>query len=669
MFTFLFQLRYNKYIDARHKTIGGYSIRMNIIEKLSILSSKSRYKGLFLLLLRSEDYVNSQTLAQDLHVSSRTIKNDLLQLRDELGKVNITILAKPSHGYKLYIENENDEKQIKDYFKIYQLTTIDNDFDTKVQYILRRLLLSNQPIKIDTLKEELYISYSSSLNKEINAIKTLLSNFSLTLKSKPHHGLSIHGKSYQKIMLCIRLYKIYDQNDLEPSGINDFDKLFTCSVRNQIKASFVKAITSSRLVFSDIHAERFVMYLIFFSNQKIKNLELPTLDFSYTETDEHAFVIELIERLKIRYNVFDFSEEIVQFLTYIAIMSTDLYRFKDCSYEHYNSLYTKSVIIRNYLIEHISSYLQVDFFEDYTCIKDLLKIVIPISIKIELNVSDDLDFGFFDIKSNTESPILSQYINKLEADFYTQYSYHLSFREKHLLLSIFEGVIHRINPYQKKLKLAIIAVNGRLGTQQLKFNLKHYFGQYIEKIETKVLYELDSRDDWDFDYYLCSSYGKNMNIPFKPIYYADENVIESEYVDSLSEVFYQSLGYDETLPELEKEFISPQHRFGEFPLSLHFYPNHTYEEIHIDEMNDIQIFYCLNSEIESIKVFIFENEDDFTMHGTKCFLFISLDIQNNRQKLKMILSIIKSITTNQQAFLELCHDQNRQCDYKEIIRL
>lgn len=50
--------------------------------KLAFLENNSRFKALFLLLLRSEDYKKSEELAKDLGVTSRTIKNDFKILKE-----------------------------------------------------------------------------------------------------------------------------------------------------------------------------------------------------------------------------------------------------------------------------------------------------------------------------------------------------------------------------------------------------------------------------------------------------------------------------------------------------------------------------------------------------------------------------------------------------------
>ena len=58
-------------------------------KKLSFLDKNNRFKALFLLLLRSNDYKKSSVLAEELEVSSRTIKNDMKVLKKELLQTDI----------------------------------------------------------------------------------------------------------------------------------------------------------------------------------------------------------------------------------------------------------------------------------------------------------------------------------------------------------------------------------------------------------------------------------------------------------------------------------------------------------------------------------------------------------------------------------------------------
>lgn len=633
---------------------------MDLHDALLFLDTNPRYKALFLLLLRAEGFKTSEALGLELGVSSRTVKTDLQNMRRDLQKLELQLLSKPSKGFLLLIKNPDLATELKEYFQIYQAETLDTDFDMRVQYILRRLLTSEAAVKVEALEEELCLSVNNSLTRELQQAKKKLSGYRLELRVRPHYGLSITGKRFAKIMFLVRLYKLFNKGVSPQYFIDDYNKLFSCSKDNKeiIRSLFCSVIKKYRIVFSDIYAERFVMYLVYFLNQakcgQARELELPVLAFRYQVTEEFALVQELLNRLYKRLPSWKASEQELLFLTYIALMSTDLYRFRDCTEANYDSLYPLANTVENFVLKSFGTYLQIDMFHDYTCTKDLLKIILPISLKILLGISDDVDLGFRNLQSMEYRPVFKVLLGRLCQDFSQWYHYLLSEREQYLIFLTILGLLNRIKLPHSRLNLAIIALDGRLSTQQLKFNLQRYFMDFIEKIETKVLYELHSMPECTYDYYLCMEYGKNMNIPYKPIYYAREGLRESEYVESLNQIFFAAYNYDKILPAIELFQLEESYRFAVFPVHKFLESEISYAHCALGAKKEIQVYFRLTCQQEHIRLFYFENAEAMTIYSEKYFLIIELDIKNDIFKLKMFLNWLDRIAENPEGLAKIC---------------
>ncbi|WP_115753274.1 HTH domain-containing protein [Listeria kieliensis] len=631
---------------------------LDLAKKLEFLNSKPRFKALFLLLLRAEDYVKSEELAHELNVTSRTVKNDIQNLKAELEKTGIPLISKRSKGYKLAITDLKLENELKGYFQIYQSETIDSEYDLRVQYIVRRLLSTNAFVKLETIQNEL--ASTNPLTKEIYRVKKIVSDYGLYFRVRPHYGVKIEGAEFRKIMLIIRLYKYFNKTANPDFGILTYNALFFCDPeeKKRLRKVFYKTMTHSRVVFSDINAERFFVYLLYFRNQVLgKNsvfLDLPNIEFDFRHTEEFVLVLELLQKLKNQFKGFDFSDEIIEFLTNIAVISSDLYRFRDCTKENYDTLLEFGEETRNFLFRRLSEKLQIDVFDDYTCMKDLLKIMIPIGLKIKWNVSDSVDLGYEKIRMNDGEPLLQFFMAQIYQEFTEKYGYHFSRREQHMIFSTFLGMLNRIVLTHRKLKLAIIAIDGRLSTQQLKFNLKRYFSEYIEHIETRVLYELDFSSDRDYDYYLCANYGKNMNIQYRPIYFAEENMTEFEYVDSLRHIFLEAYDYDEILPPIHFEVIPPNYKFQSFPVMNFFQEGMIYERMELSGKMSIHIYLNLCSKQEEFQIFSYEAQEA----NTEFYLKINLMIAENKQKLRMLLNILNRLAENPEKLAELYSEKN-----------
>ncbi|GGP07513.1 MULTISPECIES: HTH domain-containing protein [Oceanobacillus] len=642
---------------------------LDLSNKFKFLDGKARFKSLFLLLLRSETYMTSDRLAAELGVTSRTIKNDIRTLKEELVKADLLITSKQSQGYKLEIADKEYENRIKEYFQIYQPKTIDTEFDNRVQYILRRLLTSHQPVKVEFLQYELNVSYP--LSKELQRVKEIMSDYNLTLVVRPHYGMLVQGAQFKKIMLTIRVYKYFDKNPTSDFGIAEYNKLFICDRSDMeiIRKIFYETITKSRIVFSDINAERFIIYLVYFRNQnrnkKEIDLELPSIVFDYHTTEEYELVEKLIKNLQKEFEGFTFTKDIIQFLTYMAVISTDLYRFKDCTVENYDTLITLAEETRNFLLKELSGYLQIDTFDSEGWLKDLLKIMIPISMKIKLDVSDRVDLGYRNIRdSNEQDPFLLHVMKKICQQFQQQYAYTFSENEEHMIFSTFLLMLNRIELAHRKLRLAIIAIDGRLSTQQLKFNLQYHFSDYIERIETKVLYELDSMAYRNYDYYLCSNYGKNMNIHYSPIYFAEEGMTELEYVDSLKHIFLDAFDYNKKMPVIMYEEIEPKYKFNHFPIEAHFQNGCNYEHVEVPGDIHIHIYLHLSSEKETFKIFSFPQNGSEQIGGDEYYLLINLNVNGDKQKLRMLLDILNRTVTDKHKLVHLCKEKEK--DYSQF---
>lgn len=631
------------------------------ISDVFLVLANPRHKVLFLVLLRSERVISSLELARELKVTNRTIKSDIKSMRCDLAGFGIRILSKSSEGYRLMLRDLEQCRQIKEYFQIYQPNTVDDEQKMRVQYIIRRLLSAGGPVKTEQLQRELYLNESNSLHREMAEAKAFFHQYHIELLVKPHHGISIQGEPFYIISCIVRMYRYFYKNSSADFWTAEFNALFFCNEQEKesLRKVLNKTLTNSSIVFSDIYSERFLIYLIFFRNYRARcgglGIWFPELCFDYRTTAEYAMVEELIQKLRSLYTGFDLDAGTVKYLTLIAVMSTDLYRFKDCSQERYGGLIKVAEEFRNYLLTELSSCFCINMFDDYTCFKDLLKIMIPISLKQLLGLSDDVDLGFHNLEMMDRRPVLNHSVTCVCEAFKEKYSYTFSKREQYLLFTTIQGLFNRITLSHYKLKLALIAIDGRLSTQQLKFNLQHYFSDFIGKIETKMLYELESMDTLDYDYYLCMEYGKNMNIEYNPIYYASEAMSEKEYMESLNYVFMNSYRYQDILPPISYVRIEDKYRFREFePEALE---HSEYEAVVMGRSHEIRLYINFVSPREEFRIYYFAEADDVTIYGERYFIVIDTKIENNSQKLKLMIHVIDRIFENPALLRRQCVDE------------
>lgn len=145
-------------------------------------------------LMTSDEPVTSSSLASMIEVSSRTIREDIKQLDEELSQHGAYVKSTRGKGYELVIEQGAAFKQYLSSFthETVEQNELPNSPDARVHYLVRTFLLAKEPIKLDDLSEEIHVS-KSTLQSDLKTVKALLSHYALELKSRPNYGLELIG--------------------------------------------------------------------------------------------------------------------------------------------------------------------------------------------------------------------------------------------------------------------------------------------------------------------------------------------------------------------------------------------------------------------------------------------------------------------------------------------
>lgn len=604
------------------------------LEKLHFLNNNSRHQAVFLMLLREDGYLTSDYLSNKLDVTSRTIKSDIAQIRESLDNLDISIDSVPSKGYRLCIEDKVLENDLKSHYRIFSTRRIEDEFEHRIEFILKYLLTAQDYVTVNEIQRSMYVNESNPLSEELEYVRTLLDYYGLELESRPRYGLKVNGENFRKFMILVRLYKVFDNTTASPSGLSRYDDLFfeDEAVEQLMREIFINNLMESEIVLADIYLERLLVYLNFFNiNEDYINLEFQNnyALFDYSITREYKFINNVLLDLQEKGILTGISEEVKEFLYFICIISTDTYRYRECNPNNYGRILLEADKIVMSVTKHFENELSINVIRDYTTYKDLIKTFIPIVLKIEYNISDDIDLGFYNENYIDSVLTIKHYMLKMQEFVRDEYSYILSIREMNLLFDIVRGHFNRIILPTKKLKLAMVAINGRLATQQIKFNLKNHFDDQIECIETNSLYYFENQNEKKYDYYLMSDFGKQMNIKVHPIYYAKETMNEMEYVESLSKIFVNSYNLDDILPSLKTKEVSD--------LKINFdTTNYTLMQDYLDK----NIYLNLHSEKERFMIYYTNELRDYLM-------IIDTNINGNQQKLKALFKVVDKMMTQE----------------------
>jgi lichenan operon transcriptional antiterminator len=108
-------------------------------------------------------YIKGEDLANFFHVSTKTIRSAIKEINIVLQDYNIHVAAKPSQGYKIEAENIEVLK------RVIQTLNTSHTRDDRIRHLAFRLCLSDEPIDLYDLDEEMDISHST-LAEDLKAL-------------------------------------------------------------------------------------------------------------------------------------------------------------------------------------------------------------------------------------------------------------------------------------------------------------------------------------------------------------------------------------------------------------------------------------------------------------------------------------------------------------------
>lgn len=194
-------------------------------------------------LIAAETPITSEYLANVIEVTSRTIRNDIKELEDVIAKYGTSIKSIRGSGYSLEVHDEELFRKLLQEVLDEQASN-NNEIpelpEERVQYIIKRLLLERDYVKLEDLADDLYIS-KSTIQNDLKDVKRIFNSYGIVLDKKPNYGLKIKGDEVQ-LRFCISEY-LFDRKltnrDVESKNIsilsNDEMQLIRATILEQIK--------------------------------------------------------------------------------------------------------------------------------------------------------------------------------------------------------------------------------------------------------------------------------------------------------------------------------------------------------------------------------------------------------------------------------------------------
>ena len=212
-----------------------------------------------LISMQSISTVTSEHLANLNRVSSRTIRNDIKELDNLLSEHGATVRSVRGTGYELKI---NDERSFHNFLQditrdLHQgvIPTLPED---RVQYLIKRLLLTDDYMKLENLADELYIS-TSTIQNDLRDVKKILNKYEIILDKRPNYGLKVKGDE-MKLRFCMSEY-IFNRREIELDLLNDRVSILPREEILAIRSQILKIIQEYKINLSDIGLNNLIIHI------------------------------------------------------------------------------------------------------------------------------------------------------------------------------------------------------------------------------------------------------------------------------------------------------------------------------------------------------------------------------------------------------------------------
>jgi lichenan operon transcriptional antiterminator len=442
----------------------------------------TRQQQILKSLLDKTGSVKGDELAEGLGVSTRTLRSDIKALNEYLLEAGATIIS-THNGYLLNIEDELAFREFRKQLGDGNSSTekVPQENEERVDYLTKRLLMTNDYLKAEDLAGKLFIS-KSSLTKLLKEVKERLGNFNLTLTIRPNYGLKVEGGELQR-RACISEYFFPRRGNTPLLKNNTFAQShFSKSELENISDIIGQRLQEAGININDIGFENMVIHFLVSVKRiqmgmEITECHVPRKDIH--ESNEFQ-VINLIAFDIAHLFEIDFSEEEKLYLTVHLIGNRLSAKGMGFATEEKVSVLISDMLTLVYNVlgidvrddEELRGNLMVHMHQQLTRLFLGLRVRNPL---IEEIISHfPLAFDAAVIAVSVLEKEFNLRINKDEIGFI---AIHL------------QASMERKNGIRDPKRCLILCGTGKGSAVLLKYKLKDYFGGLLEVVDTIGYYE------------------------------------------------------------------------------------------------------------------------------------------------------------------------------------
>lgn len=432
---------------------------------------------------KNGNYTTGEELANHLHVSARTIRNDINELNQTLIDTGVQITSKRSSGYLLVAADEQDLKK---------LSQSSNSFlsrDERVRHIAFRLCLSDAPINLYDLEDEMYIS-RTTLEHDLHSLrrKYILPDPHILFFRHRNH-ISFENDERKRRIILNRLFSENWNYNARGNAFFQYQYMDERIV-NLIIHEVNFYMTKYNIMMEDINMVTLdlaiaIMYYRVTSGHELTNV----ISHTYCDATAVHAVNELLDSLETRLDCRFSSierEDIHLLVSCGRLLDASLLNFASVS-----NFFKPSIIqLTDSYIEYIKENYQIDLSKDEDFYITILQYFRYLSLPLHYFNRIDTHFDVARTKFLIEFEIAFAF----QPFALEYYGFYLDYTEILYLAFCISGAMAYMKQASPKLKTVIMCHLNLPSSRELKHQISSRFGDYIDIIALLPVYIKDSYD-------------------------------------------------------------------------------------------------------------------------------------------------------------------------------
>lgn len=554
------------------------------------------------------EYVTSEQLSAICHVSTKTILKDIQSLNEDMKVTDNYIDVKPSYGLKLVI---NDIDAFSDFsasyrpFQDYFVFSVNEREDWVQKYLIEE----DKWIKSEYICEMLFIS-PSVLSQCLKTIRKSLAQYDLKLVQKPHYGMKVEGREFNKRLCLSAIYMTYiDQREDFPGKQFNEEEL---EVINTITSVLDNVLTRFEISMSEVSVQNFIIDIFVLLKRVkqgilLKATEKMVIDIS--RWTESIVAVEIAKEIKKQLDIELGDQEIVSLSIHLA--SKRIIRHYDESIHRIIQNFDVMQIVDN-MLDNIAEQWHIDFTQDRELCSMLTLHLIPLEVRSRYNVVLQNPLT---IKIKQQNILAYQLAVSACNQLVDYHGNNLSDEEISYIALHIELALLRKQIKEKK-NVLIMSGGGRGTSSILAYQIKELYNKYINEIKMVDYIGIKKYDFSHVDLLITSA------------------PIKEELPISIIEVNYYLTEQDK---KKIKNYLDDQEIFH---MSLHLEENLILRNINISKKEDV-IAYMIQHTIKQEDLIEKMIENDYIGNYELENMVAVLSCQANIPESKVIMAILE----------------------------